>query len=53
MRIALSGFTGKDSTILSQIIKSLEDAHIQTLMMNNTNQDIAKEVESCFNPRWR
>jgi len=50
MRIALTGFTGKNSTILSQIIKSLEDAHIQTLMMNNTNQDIAKEVDLVLIP---
>ena len=50
MRIALSGFTGKDSTILSQLIKSLEESHIQTLMMNNSNQEIAKDVDLVLVP---
>ena len=50
MRIALSGFTGKDSTVLSQLIKSLEESHIQTLMMNNSNQEIAKDVDLVLVP---
>src|SRR5919112_451104 len=50
MRIALSGFTGKDSTALSQLVKSLEESHIQTLMMNNSNQQIAKDVDLVLVP---
>ena len=50
MRIALSGFTGKDSTVLSQLVKSLEESHIQTLMMNNSNQEIAKDVDLVLVP---
>ncbi len=45
MRIALSGFTGKDSTILSQLTKSLEDSHIRTILMNDSNQELAKDVD--------
>ncbi|HEY0579806.1 MAG TPA: hypothetical protein VGC75_03785, partial [Candidatus Nitrosocosmicus sp.] len=50
MRIALSGFTGKDSSILDQIIKSLDESHIQTVMMNNSNQEIAKDVDLVLVP---
>jgi NAD+ kinase len=50
MRIALSGFTGKDSTVLSQLIKSLEESHIQTLIMNSSNQAIAKDVDLVLVP---
>jgi NAD+ kinase len=45
MRIALSGFTAKDSIILSQLISSLEDSHIQTILINNSNHEIAKDVD--------
>ncbi len=50
MRIALSGFTGKDSTILSQLVKSLEYSHIQTIMMDSSNQEIAKDVDLVLVP---
>ena len=50
MRIALSGFTGKDSTILNQVIKTLEDSHIQTQIMNSSNQDLAKDVDMVLVP---
>jgi NAD+ kinase len=50
MRIALSGFTGKDSSILDQIIRSLDESHIQTVMMNNSNQEIAKDVDLVLVP---
>ncbi len=50
MRIALSGFTGKDSTILSQVVKTLEESHIQTLVMNSPNQEAVKEVDMVLVP---
>lgn len=45
MRIALSGFTGKDSTTLAQLIKTLEDSHIRTQIMTNSNQEVVKDVD--------
>jgi len=50
MRIALSGFTGKDSTMLSQVVKTLEESHIQTQIMNASNQDVAKDVDMVVVP---
>ena len=51
MRIALSGFTGKDSTMLSQVVKTLEESHIHTQIMNSSNQDVAKDVDMVFGTR--
>lgn len=50
MRIALSGFTGKDSTILNQVVKTLEESHIQTQIMNSPNQEVGKDVDMVLVP---
>ncbi len=50
MRIALAGFTGKDHTILSQLVKSLGESRIQTVIMNGSNQEMAKEVDLVLVP---
>lgn len=50
MRIALAGFTAKDSTVLQLITKSLESSHIQTTVINNSNTEITKDVDLVIVP---